>query len=272
MVEVAGEPFLADVLPRSLQAVRRGRILVVTLARPEKRNAIDIPTVEGLAAIFGVVPEDARAVVLHGQGAHFCAGLDLSEAADTPDLMTGVEHSQSWHRAFHAIQYARVPVVVMLHGAVVGGGLEMAAAAHIRVAERSAYYGLPEGTRGIFLGGGGTVRLTRLIGTAAVQDLMLTGRTLSAEEGQAMRLSQYLTEPGQGLAKAMALAERIAANSPVSNWAVIHAMPRIADADPGMGYFTESLMASIAQNTPEAKERLKDFLEKRSGKVLPGRS
>ena len=88
-------------------------------------------------------------------------------------------------------------MVAVLHGAVVGGGLELAAACHLRVAERSAYYALPEGQRGIFVGGGGSVRLPRLIGVARMIDMMLTGRTLSAEEGQAIGLSHYLVEHGR---------------------------------------------------------------------------
>src|SRR5207244_8899752 len=116
------------------------------------------------------------------------------------DVVQGVQHSRLWHRVFDLIEFGQVPVVAVLHGAVVGGGLELAAAAHIRVAERSAYYALPEGSRGIFLGGGGTVRLPRLIGTSRMMDMMLTGRIYDAEEGQAIGLSHYLTAPGQGLA------------------------------------------------------------------------
>ena len=114
---------------------------------------------------------------------------------------------------------------------------------HVRVAERSAYYALPEGTRGIFLGGGGTVRLPRLIGTSRVMDLMLTGHAYSAEEGQSLGLSHYLVEPGAGLAKAIELAGRIAANAPLTNFAVMHALPRIAESDPASGFMTEALMA-----------------------------
>ena len=105
-------------------------------------------------------------------------------------------------------------MVAVLHGAVVGGGLEIAAACHIRVAESSAYYALPEGSRGIFVGGGGSVRLPRLIGTSRMMDMMLTGRIYDAEEGQAIGLSHYLVEPGAGLAKGIELAKHIAGNAP----------------------------------------------------------
>ena len=130
---------------------------------------------------------------------------------------------------FDQFEFGSVPVVTVMHGAVVGGGLELAAATHIRVAERSAYYALPEGSRGIFVGGGGSVRLPRLIGTSRMMDLMLTGRTYGAEEGQAFGLSHYLVEPGEGLAKGIEIAKRIATNSATTNFAIMQALPRIAD-------------------------------------------
>ncbi|MDB5598608.1 MAG: enoyl-CoA hydratase/isomerase family protein, partial [Xanthobacteraceae bacterium] len=156
------------------------------------------------------------------------------------------------------------------HGAVVGGGLELAASTHVRVAERSAYYALPEGSRGIFVGGGGSVRIPRLIGVSRMMDMMLTGRAYDSTEGQAIGLSHYLVEPGEGLAKGIELAHRIATNAPMTNFAVTHVLPRIAEADPAAGLLMESLIASIAQDDVEAKARIQAFLEKRGPKVTPG--
>lgn len=258
--------FAAD-LPRSLRAERRGEIAVLRLTRPEKRNALDDVTILGMERFFTALPDDIKAVVLHGDGKHFSAGLDLSSLAEA-SVAEGVQHSRMWHQAFNKIEFGKVPVVAVLHGAVVGGGLELAAAAHIRVAETSTYYALPEGTRGIFLGGGGTVRLPRLIGTSRVMDMMLTGRTMSAEEGQEIGLSQYLVKPKAGLAKAIELAKQIATNAPMTNFAIMHVLPRIAESDPASGYIAEALMAAVAQGSDEAKSRLKDFLEKRGKKVL----
>jgi enoyl-CoA hydratase/carnithine racemase len=255
-------------LPNTLKATRRGAVAHLRLARPEKRNALDDATVLGLETFFTRLPQEVRAVALTGEGAHFSAGLDLAEVAGKRDPLEGVLHSRMWHRAFEAIQFGRVPVIAALHGAVVGGGLELAASTHIRVAERSTYYGLPEGQRGIFLGGGGSVRVARLIDVARVQDMMLTGRTLSAEEGHLAGASQYLVEDGKGLEKAMELAAKAASNASTTNFAVLHALPRIFESDPASGLLTESLMAAIAEISPEAKERLKDFLEKRAAKVL----
>jgi (methylthio)acryloyl-CoA hydratase len=253
-------------LPPTLKAERHGAVAVLRLNRADKRNALDDGMVRGVETFFTGLPRDIRAVVLAGEGEHFSAGLDLTELTER-DVFAGVAHSQVWHRAFETIEFGKVPVVAALHGAVVGGGLEIAAAAHIRVAERSAFYALPEGGRGIFVGGGGSVRLPPLIGTARMMDMMLTGRTLSAEEGQLIGLTQYLVDEGEGLAKAMELAHRIAGNALFTNFAVMHMLPRIARSDPAAGFATEALTSAIAQGEPEAKARLKAFLEKRAPKV-----
>ena len=256
-------------LPPTLRAERRGAVAVLTLARAAKRNALDDPTVAGIEAFFSNLPEGVGAVVLAGEGEHFSSGLDLSELAER-DVFEGIEHSRSWHRAFERIEFGKVPVVAVLHGAVLGGGLELAAAAHVRVAERSAFYALPEASRGIYVGGGASVRLPALIGTSRVAEMMLTGRTLDAEEGQALGLSHYLVDNGAGFAKALELAERIAGNAPFTNFAVLQLLPRIARSEPAAGYAAEALTAAIAQGNDEAKARLKAFLEKRGPKV--GRS
>lgn len=253
-------------LPPTLQAERRGAIAVVTLARAGKRNALDDPTVQGLEAFFSKLPDGIRAVVLAGEGEHFSAGLDLAELSER-DVYAGMEHSRSWHRAFEHIEFGAVPVVAVLRGAVIGGGLELAAAAHVRVAERSAFYALPEASRAIYLGGGGSVRLPPLIGTSRVMEMILTGRTLSAEEGHAIGLSHYLVENGAGFAKALEAAERIAGNAPFTNYAAMHLLPRIARSDRAAGFATEALAAAIAQGEPEAKARLRAFLQKRGPKV-----
>jgi enoyl-CoA hydratase/carnithine racemase len=257
----------ANKLPSSLYFEPCGAIGILRLSRPHKRNALDDATIQGIEHFFASVPDDIKAVVLYGEGEHFCAGLDLSELTER-DIAAGIAHSRTWHRAFERIEFGRVPVVASLHGAVVGGGLELAAACHIRVAERSAYYALPEGSRGIFLGGGGSVRLPRLIGASRVIDMVLTGRTYGADEGSPLGFSQYVVEPGAGLATAIELAERIAGNAPMTNFAAMHVLPRNAEQDRASGLLMEALMSAIAQSEPEAKRRLHDFLEKRASKTL----
>ncbi len=219
-----------------LHIEQQGPVLHLRLNRPAKRNSISDELLAQIHTAFIHLPVDVRAAVVSGEGEHFCAGLDLSELSERT-VVQGMQHSRQWHACFDAIQFGPVPVVAVLHGAVVGGGLELAAAAHIRVAEDSVFYGLPEGTRGIFVGGGASVRVSRLIGVARMTDMMLTGRVFDADEGHQLGLSNYRTAAGQGLAKAMVLAEKIAGNAPLSNYAITQALPRISDLSAADGLF-----------------------------------
>jgi enoyl-CoA hydratase/carnithine racemase len=207
-----------------------------------------------------------RCAIIYGLGKHFSAGLDLSELKER-DAIQGLHHSRMWHRVLEKVQFGTVPVVAVLHGAVIGGGLELASACHIRVAETSTFYALPEGQRGIFVGGGASVRVPKLIGMARMTDMMLTGRVYKAEEGERIGMAQYLVEEGQGLEKGMELAKKIASNVGMTNYALMHVLPKIVDSAQNEGLLIESLTAAIAQNAPEAKERLKDFLEGKAKKV-----
>jgi (methylthio)acryloyl-CoA hydratase len=244
-----------------------GPVTMLRLSRPAKRNALDREMIAGIEAFFRSPPDGTRAVVLHGDGSNFSAGLDLSTVTEI-SVAEGISDSRAWHRAFQQIEFGQVPVVAVMHGAVIGGGLELAAAAHIRIAEQNAYYALPEGKHGIFVGGGGSVRIPRLIGTARTIDMMLTGRTYGAEEGALIGFSQYVVADGQGLAKGIALANQIIANAPLTNFAATQVLPRIAGADPETGLMMESLMAAIAETDDEARIRLRNFLEKRAPKIV----
>jgi len=243
-----------------------GAVAIVRLKRPAKRNALSDGLILALRQTFETLPEEARAAVICGEGEHFCAGLDLAELRER-DAGAGIQHSRMWHAALDAIEKGRVPVVAALHGAVVGGGLELASSCHVRVADDSAYFALPEGTRGIFVGGGGSVRVPKLIGVPRMMDMMLTGRVVDAETGERIGLAQYRVPTGQALPKALELAHRIAENAPLTNYALMHALPRIAEQASDHGLFTEALIAAIAQAAPEAKARLHAFLEGKAAKV-----
>lgn len=244
----------------------RGNIAIVRLCRPKKRNAISDGLMAAVGQRFDELPETVGAVVIDGEGEHFCAGLDLSELKER-DAVQGLHHSRSWHHILSAIEFGRVPVVAALHGAVVGGGLELACACHIRVADETTFFALPEGSRGIFVGGGGAVRVPKLIGAHRMLDMMLTGRVYKAAEGVAVGMAQYLVPPGQALHKAIELAERIAQNAPMTNYALMHGLPRIAEQPADHGFLTEAMLAAIAQSAPEAKERVRAFLAGTAPKV-----
>ncbi len=249
-----------------LQIELKDDIAVVRLIRQAKRNALSDGLILALRDVFEKLPPNVRAAVIDGDGPHFCAGLDLSELKER-DAAQGMHHSRMWHAALDCIQHGPVPVIAALHGAVVGGGLELASACHIRVADSSTFYALPEGSRGIFVGGGGSVRIPKLIGVSRMTDMMLTGRVYGAEEGERAGFAQYLVPEGTAFDKAMELARRVAQNAPLTNYALMHALPRIAEQPADHGFFTESLICAIAQAAPEAKERLRDFLEGRAAKV-----
>jgi enoyl-CoA hydratase/carnithine racemase len=253
-------------LPDSLRYERDGAVAIIRLARVHKRNALDDELVAGLDAAFSALPDDVRAVVLAADGEHFSAGLDLSSLRES-STADGIARSYRWYRAFERMQYGRVPVIAALHGGVIGGGFELAAAAHVRVADASAYYALPEAQRGIFVGGGGSVRVSRLIGPARMMDLMLTGRIYSADEGQHLGISTYLVDAGEADAKALALAHHVAAVPPLSVFGIINAIPRNAEADAGTAYLLEALMAAAAANDPVAQTRVAEFLAGRAAKV-----
>jgi (methylthio)acryloyl-CoA hydratase len=251
---------------QDLSVELHGAVALITLRRPAKRNALNDALVLGLEYAFTHLPAGTRAAVITGDGAHFCAGLDLNELQER-GTVEGLHHSRMWHRALNTIAQGAVPVVAALHGAVVGGGMELASSCHIRVADETAFFAFPEGSRGIFVGGGGSVRVPKLIGEHRMLDMMLTGRVVQAAEAVPIGFAQYLVAAGTAQAKAMELAQRIASNTEMTNYALIHALPRIAEQTADHGFFTESLMASIAEAAPEAKTRIKDFLEGRADKV-----
>lgn len=249
-----------------LQLDIQDNIAIVRLTRASKRNALSDALILALRNTFEKLPSSVRAAVIDGEGPHFCAGLDLSELQER-DAGQGLVHSRMWHAALELVQHGPVPVIAALHGAVVGGGLELASACHIRVADATTFYALPEGSRGIFVGGGGSVRIPKLIGTARMTDMMMTGRVYNAEEGERAGFAQYLVPEGTALDKAVELARRVASNAPLTNYALMHALPRISEQPADHGFFTEALMAGIAQSAPEAKERVRAFLEGKAGKV-----
>ena len=257
---------LGQILANNLIVSQRGPIALLRLSRPAKRNALDAAMIAGIEGFFADPPEGTRVIIVYGEGKHFSAGADLAALMDF-GVEGSLRFSRSFHRAFDKIENSEVPVIAVLQGGVIGGGLELAAAAHIRIAERGAYYALPESALGIFVGGGGAIRIPRLIGTTRMVDMMLTGRTYGAEEGLPLDFSQYVVDDDQGIARALELAEKIAGNTPLSNFAVLQALPRIARAEPDTAFLTESLMAALTIVDDDAKVRLEAFFRRRAAKV-----
>ena len=241
---------------------------VVTLNRPSKRNALDINTIEELINFFSLAPRaGVRAVVLAGKGDHFCAGLDLIEHHDADRSPADFMHvCLRWHEAFNKMEYGGVPVVSALQGAVVGGGLELASSTHIRVMNETTYFALPEGQRGLFTGGGATIRVTDLVGKSRMIDMMLTGRIYQGAEAANLGFAQYIVD-GDPLETAMELAHKSAQNLPLSNFAICSAVSHIQNMSAMDGAYTEAVVAGVVNTQQAARERLAAFADKSAARV-----
>ena len=210
---------------RSVEVSRHGPVTVVTLSRPDVRNAVDAATAQALYDAFLAFEADqeARVAVFHGAHGHFCAGWDLQAGAQlAANGQTGSLDVLNFDAAQcvagggplgpmgpSRLQLSK-PVIAAISGAAVAGGMELALWCDMRVMEEDAYMGVYCRRFGVPLIDGGTVRLPRLIGMGHAMDLILTGRKVEAREALAMGLCNRVVPQGQGLDAALRLAEQIA--------------------------------------------------------------
>lgn len=253
------EKFKSDYLTVS----QEGKITILTLDRAEKANAVCHQLIREIREFFmNIDLDEIHAVVMHGAGKHFSGGLDLEEHRSR-GAYAAMLNSEFWHRTLDYLEFGHVPVVAAMQGGSIGGGFEIATACHVRVAEPTAFYELPEGRKGTYTGGGASMRIQRIIGADRMREMMLTGRRYTAQEGQDLGISHYLVGEGEGLAKAIELADHIAGNSRMSNYIMINAIPRIADMDRMSGSFAENLAAGIVHGEEDAFTGIDAFLEKK---------
>ena len=181
-----------------------GHLAIITLARPEKLNALDEAMMAGLAAAVDRLDgtPQLRAAILTGEGKGFCAGGDIAAWGSLSPLAMGQDWVRRGHRVFDALTRLKVPLVAALNGHALGGGLELAATADIRVCERQAKLGLPETGIGMVPGWSGTQRLVTRFGARAVRRLAFTGEIVTAEAALALGLVDEVVEKGEALARA----------------------------------------------------------------------
>src|SRR5918992_2162595 len=243
---------------------KRERVAIITINRPEKRNALNIKTREEGAALLEELRNDTSVgvVVFTGAGDKaFIAGADIAEfAGRTSITQRDVMMSRS---LFTAIDTFPKPVIAMVNGYCLGGGCELALACDIRIASESASFGQPEINLGIIPGGGGTQRLTRLVGEGKAMELILTGDIIDAQTAHSIGLVQMVVPASDLEAKTMELANRIAEKSPVALRMAKEAVKAASRSNLDEGLRREVDLFAICFSSEDKDEGVKAFLEKR---------
>jgi enoyl-CoA hydratase len=239
---------------------RRGRILVITINRPEARNAANKAVAEGLAAACDELDDtpELSVAVLTGAGGNFCAGMDLKafaagELAYVPGRGLGFTERPP-----------RKPIISAVEGHAVAGGTELVLATDLVVAAKGAKFGIPEVKRGLIAAGGGLLRLRDRIPRQKAFELALTGESFTAEQGELWGFVNVLTEPGEALAGAIELAERITANGPLAVAVTKDVMVRSVDWTQDEMWRKQGELIAPVFASNDAKEGAIAFAEKRA--------
>src|SRR5262245_5689216 len=243
---------------------KRGQVAIITINRPDKLNALNIARRQDILAALDELERDdeTRVLVITGAGDKaFIAGADISEFAG----MTAVKQRavMKGRRAFDAVEDFPKPVIAMINGFALGGGCELALACDIRIASTKAKLGQPEIKLGIIPGGGGTQRLTRLIGEGKSMELILTGDMISAEEAERLCLVNHVVAPEELEAKTMELANKIAELSPVAVAMAKAAVKNAARMNLREGLDSEVDLFALCFSSEDKEEGVRAFIEKR---------
>jgi enoyl-CoA hydratase/carnithine racemase len=240
-----------------------GFVATITVARPEKANAFDIDMLKELSAACDAVEANAavRVAILTGEGKAFSAGGDIRAWAG----MEANEFGHAWvrfgHRVFERLATLRMPLIAAVNGHALGGGLELAAAADIRIAERHVKIGLPEAGLGMVPGWSGTQRLVKRFGAQAVRRMLIGGEVLTADEAQTLGIIDQVTETGTVLEAAKTYAARIMARGPAAT-EISKLMIAVANGEDN-GAAVEALGSILVAKTGDLKEGVAAFTGKR---------
>lgn len=243
-----------------------GHLAIITAARPEKLNAFDIDMLKALSAACDEVEANAeiRVAILTGEGKAFSAGGDIKAWGG----MSPSEFGHAWvrfgHRVFERLATLRMPLIAAVNGHALGGGLELAIAADIRIAERHVKIGLPETGLGMVPGWSGTQRLVRRAGAQVVRRMVLGGEVFSADEARSLGLVDHVVDTGEALAAARDYAARVAARGPAA-LEVAKLMVAAANGEDN-GAAVEALGSILVAKTGDLREGLAAFSEKRAAK------
>lgn len=240
-----------------------GAIAILTVSRPDKLNAFDLDMLKALDAACDAVETNAlvRVAIITGEGKAFSAGGDIKAWGGMRPEEFGHQWVRFGHRVFERLATLRVPVIAALNGHALGGGLELAACADIRVAESQIRIGLPEASLGMVPGWSGTQRLVKRFGAQIVRRMVLGGEMFSAEEGRANGLVDRVVETGNALQEARAYASRVATRGPAA-LEISKLMIAVANGEDN-GAAVEALGSILAAKTGDLKEGVAAFTEKR---------
>ncbi len=249
----------------------RGAVRILTLNRPDKRNALNGALRCSLLGALDAAARDAaiRAIVLTGAGDKaFVAGADISEFEGRSPVDQYRVMKQP--TVFDAVERIAKPVIAAINGFCLGGGMELALACDIRIASTGARFGQPEVNLGIIPGGGGTQRLPRIVGLGAASRLILTGDLIDAQEALRLRLVEEVMAPDALMARAVAIAETIAAKSPVAVAAAKEATRAAVSLPLEEGLKLETALFQLCFASEDKIEGVRAFMEKRTP-TFPGR-
>src|SRR5881394_2350404 len=243
---------------------RRDHVAIITINRPEKRNALNIQTrAEGAAILDELRADDSvRVVVLTGAGDKaFIAGADIAEFAERTALQ---QREVMLERSlFNAIDGFPKPIIAMVNGYCLGGGCEVALACDMRIASEKASFGQPEINLGIIPGGGGTQRLTRLVGEGKAMEMILSGEIISADTALAIGLVNHVVPADQLEAKTLAIANRMAEKSPIALRLAKESVKLASRSNLDEGLRREVDLFALCFSSEDKNEGVRAFLEKR---------
>jgi enoyl-CoA hydratase len=189
---------------------RKDRVAIITMNRPEKRNALDAEVRQELLNVLKSIDSDKkiRSLIITGAGEAFIAGADI-QAMKNYTVEDAIESSRQGNRVFSYLEKMGIPVIAAINGWALGGGLELALACDIRICSETAQFGQPEVKIGIIPGYGATIRLPRIIGVARAKEMIYFGKIITAKEAEKMDLVTQVTSPLDLLKKAMELAQKL---------------------------------------------------------------
>lgn len=249
----------------TLHTERAGGAFVITLQRPEKKNAFSRTMKEEIlaAALEAKADPAVRAVVFSGGGDFFSSGQDLNEAlaADTPAQV--MDMLGSWHRLTACLEELPKPVFAAIEGFCITGGLEFAMACDIRIAAEDATFAITSSRIGTVAGAGGTVRLPRLVGEAKALELLFSAETLDAAEAQRIGLVNHVVPKGQALARAREMIEVYAQRGPLSLALAKRAVRQGMQMDRRSALDFETFLVATVYASEDRQEGIRAMLEKR---------